>query len=208
MQSSSTLSFPSPSKSWPGGWCSLTCPRQTSSLRRVGGTGAWLQGHREHGRGGGREANSEAFLGTFIGHPNSSDARYPILTVSEDANAGMACFYLKHRCFSWSYNSIILKRFTWFRADKDEDLVSFILKTNLGGENWKDGAWAMVLSTLVGQGARTSPARGYALSNWKLQQCCRVDLIYAGKSVLTHFTELPLVYWTQFLRAYFVPGTV
>lgn len=52
---------------------------------------------------GWKEVNSEALgfiqrlSGSFIEEPGSSDNRYYTLTVSEDANAGVVCSYLKHR---------------------------------------------------------------------------------------------------------------
>lgn len=79
----------------------------------------WGEGEKGGEGGGGREGGElRGSRGTFIEEPGSSDSRYYILTVSEDANSGVACFYLEHRCFSWSYNSIVLQRVTWFRIDE------------------------------------------------------------------------------------------
>lgn len=94
-----------------GGWGSGTWLRGSESM--------WGEGEKGGEAGGGEGGRrTQRFSGAFIEEPGSSDARYYILTVSEDANSGVACFYLKHRCFSWSYNSIVLQRVTWFRIDE------------------------------------------------------------------------------------------
>lgn len=48
--------------------------------------------------------SSEGLWGTFVEEPSPS----AIMAVSAGAKAGVACSHLKSRCFSWSYDGIVL----------------------------------------------------------------------------------------------------
>lgn len=72
-----------------GGWCDRA---------------TWAQGGMRGSGWGGRDVSSEGLWGTFVEEPSPS----AIMAVSAGAKAGVACSHLKSRCFSWSYDGIVL----------------------------------------------------------------------------------------------------